>query len=100
MTVSGLDKKSAVTYLEKRYGKEHIFEAFNAQMDIPGGATGKQTHSYIDKGFTLTLTDYTGVTATVTERSCIHLEPAPYSAKLAKQFINYYKYIQGLAFEV
>lgn len=100
MTVSGLDKKSAVTYLEKRYGKDRIFEAFNAQMDIPGGATGKQTHSYIDKGFTLTLTDYTGLTATVTERSCIHLEPAPYSAKLAKQFINYYKYIQGLAFEL
>lgn len=89
LTVSGLNKRTAVPYLLDKYGKDGIFDHFSPTMEIPGDYTGKLTHTYIDEPRTGTLTDYLGIKAAYEELSGIHLEPTPYkgSGSALYQFI-------------
>ena len=87
ITVSGLNKKATVPWLLKTF--EDPFEAFTDKLDVPAEATGKLTHTYIDQEYRDFLTDYTGKTDVVFERSCVHLEPAEYSLSMAKEFLQY-----------
>ena len=93
ITVSGLNKKATVPWMLKTF--EDPFEAFTDQLDVPAEATGKLTHTYIDQEFRDILTDYTGKTDVVFERSCVHLEPAEYSLSMAKEFLQYINQFLG-----
>ena len=93
LTVSGVNKVNAIPYLVDKYG-DGIFDAFKDDLLIPAAYTGKMTHTYIDEPFSVDLTDYTGVTQTVSERSCVHLEPAEYSLSLSNAYIDYLMGVQ------
>lgn len=83
LTVSGLNKKTTVPYLRKKF-KTHdkIFEAFNDGLEIPAGKTGKMTHTYIDIPRSGLVTDYRGQTIEFEELTSIHLENAAYDLKM------------------
>ena len=89
ITVSGLNKKIATSYLKETY--PNVFDVFQDGLYIPKGKTGKMTHTYIDKGYTMELTDYLGNTATVHEDSYIHLEATDYTLSLAQDYVNFLK---------
>ena len=93
LTVSGVNKANAIPYLVEKYG-DGIFDAFKDDLLIPAEYTGKMTHTYIDEPFSVDLTDYTGITQTVSERSCVHLEPAEYSLSLSDAYIDYLMGVQ------
>lgn len=91
MTVSGLNKQTAVGYMKKLQGpvKNGLFDWFKNGLYIPPGYTGKQTHTYIDTPKEGYLKDYTGRTAHYYERSGVHLGPADYRLGLAREYIDY-----------
>ena len=94
LTVSGLNKKSAVPYLLKKYkDNTGVFNAFADGLYIPAGATGKNTHTYINDEMQGVITDYLGNSAYYYELSGVHLSGADYSLSLARQYIDY---IRGL----
>lgn len=95
LTVSGLNKKTCIPYLMGKYGGG-IFEAFNDDLYIPKGETGKNTHTYIDEERQGTLTDYLGHDAEYRELSCVHLEPTDYSLSLAREYVTYFLDIQDM----
>lgn len=89
LTVSGVNKKCAVPYLLKEYGKEGIFDAFTNYLSIPPQETGKNIHTYIDYAQNGTVTDYKGNTGTFDEVCGVHLEPTGYSLSLSVMYLNY-----------
>ena len=89
ITVSGVNKRTAVPYLVSRY--KDPFKAFDDCLVIPPEYTGKLTHIYLDEPITGELTDYTGITAPFYERSGIHMEKAGYEMSLALQYVDYLK---------
>ena len=94
LTVAGLNKRSAVPYMEQKYAD--IFKAFSNRLEIPQGNAGKLTHTYIDderRGF---VTDYMGNSAEYMEKSAVHLEQAGYSLKLSEKYIRYLKNIKEM----
>lgn len=105
MTVSGVNKKQAVPYLLRKYGRDRIFEVFDNELKIPAkyiyegeelSATGKMTHTYIDEEVRGSLIDYRGVKANYRELSGVHLENADYSLKLSDAYIDYILGIKDL----
>ena len=89
LTVSGVNKKTAVPYLLEKYGKDSIFDRFTNYLDIPPTATGKNIHTYIDYEQTGFVTDYNGVTAQFKTPTGVHLEPTGYYLSLSVMYINY-----------
>lgn len=89
LTVSGLNKKTCVPYLLNKYGDEGIFSAFNNELYIPPGFTGKNTHTYIDEPRTGRVVDYLGVVNKYNERSGVHLEQSDYSLKISREYLDY-----------
>lgn len=88
LTVSGLNKKDAIEYMQKTYG-DKVFEAFEDNLYIPKGSTGKMTHTYIDEEQEGELVDYLGNVAHYHEKSSIHLGDADYSLSLNEFFVRY-----------
>lgn len=95
LTVSGVNKMSAIPFLLDKYGKNNIFAAFTNYLDIPPEATGKNIHTYVDYEITGEITDYKGVTVPFNEKTGIHLEPTGYSLSLSVMYINY---LRGIKF--
>lgn len=93
LTVSGVNKTHAIPFLLDKYG-DGIFDAFRDDLIIPAEYTGKMTHTYIDDPFEVELTDYLGVTRVVSERSCVHLEPAEFSLSLSDAYVDYLMGVQ------
>lgn len=96
MTVSGVNKKTAIPYLLKKYGNDGIWDAFTDYLDIPPTAAGKKIHTYVDyeqKGF---ITDYMGQTSAFETKSGVHLEPTGYTLNLSKIYLNY---LMGIRFK-
>lgn len=99
ITVSGVNKSSAVPYICRGWAQdvrthEHIndpFKKFDDMLSVPPDYTGKLTHIYIDEEQSGVLTDYLGVTAPFYEKTAIHLEKAGYEMSLALQYIDYLK---------
>lgn len=89
LTVSGVNKKSAIPYLLEKYGENGIFDAFTNYLSIPAKATGKNIHTYIDYEIRGTLTDYLGNVCDYQEKSGVHLEPTGYSLSLSIIYLNY-----------
>lgn len=90
ITVAGVNKKTAVPYLIKKYGNK-IFDAFTNDLTIPKEHTGKMTHTYIDERKTGVVTDYLGNKNTFDEYSAVHLENAEYSLSLSEAYIDFLK---------
>lgn len=85
ITVSGLNKKITVPYLQEKYGNK-IFEEFKDGLYIPRGYTGKMTHTYIDDEIKVKITDYKGVESVIYEKSFIHLEDSDYSMSMSEDY--------------
>lgn len=85
ITVAGMNKKSGLEYLIKRYGKD-IFDAFQDELVIPSNYSGRLVHTYIDDIREGDITDLNGVTAHYKELSCIHLEPTTYKMGISSEF--------------
>ena len=88
LTVSGLNKKTCVPYMQDKY-KSKIFDAFNDDLYVPPEYTGKMTHTYIDDEKTGYLTDYTGIRAEYDELSSVHLENAEYTMSISGEYADY-----------
>ena len=89
LTVSGVNKKTAIPYLLEKYGQEGIFEAFTNYLAIPPQATGKNIHTYIDYEQSGEFSDYTGETGGFSEMTGVHLEPTGYSLSLSVMYLNF-----------
>lgn len=90
LTVSGVNKKIAVPYLLDKYGdNDAVFKQFKDGLFFPAGASGKQTHTYIDTERTGTIEDYQGNVYEYHEKTGIHLEPAEYKLSIHGDFNNY-----------
>ena len=89
ITIAGLGKKAGGEWLTEQmieqvrtFGKsfdEALDDVFTDAMTVPAGRTGKMTHSYVDEEFIIDIIDYTGILATIHEKSCIHLEECEYN---------------------
>ena len=66
---------------------------FEDEMHIPKEYSRRLTHSYIEEKYEYNLTDYTGITAKVSEYCYIHLEQSDFTLSFAKEFIEF---IEGL----
>ena len=95
LTVSGVNKKTAVPYLTQKYGKEEAFNHFNNELVIPAEHTGKLTHYYLDSGYSGEVCDYLGNTIKYKFKSGIYLEKASYSFSMEQAYINYLKELRG-----
>jgi hypothetical protein len=97
LTVSGLNKKYAIPYMEGKYGKDGIFKAFSDNLKVPKGHTGKLTHTYIDNEKKGKLTDYLGNEAEYHEMSSVHMENAAYSLNLSQEYVDYLTSINSIS---
>lgn len=99
LTVSGVNKKTAIPYLWDLTGGniEKIFELFNEGLEIPPSKSGKNLHTYIDGEIEGQLIDYLGNKAPYKELCCIHLEPTGYDLSIASL---YKKYITGVKYNI
>lgn len=110
ITVSGLNKRSAVLYIMEYCDKHKLtpFEFFDDDMYIPASyinaegvttyPTGKNTLSYCDEYFCQKITDYQGNSDTVDEYTYIHMCEQDYSLNLTDTFLEYIsntQYIDG-----
>ena len=88
ITIAGLPKTRNAKNLVYRAIKEDTtpFELFADGLRIAAEDTGKNTLTYVDSGFTETLTDYQGNTCTVTEKAYIHMSAAPFEMGIAEDF--------------
>ena len=89
LTVSGLNKKTAIPYLLDTYGREGIFDAFSHNLYIPPDHTGKMTHTYIDEPKSGRVTDYQGNTAYYNELSSVHLSKQDYCLSISRDYADY-----------
>lgn len=96
LTVSGVNKKSAIPYLLEKYGQDGIFDAFTNYLSIPSQATGKNIHTYIDYEQQGTFKDYTGKQGTFHEITGVHLESTGYSLSLSVMYLNF---LMGIKFK-
>lgn len=94
LTVAGVGKKCAMGYIERTFADP--FNAFNENLIIPAGDTGKMTHTYIDTPVDTVLTDYTGVTREIHEKTCVHLENCSYSMSMTMEYANLIAKLGGI----
>lgn len=91
ITVSGVNKKTAVPYLLEKNTIDDCFMVFNEGLIIPPDQTGKLTHCYIDKEYSGTVTDYLGVKYDYDSPSGIYFEGAEYNFDISIDYINFLK---------
>lgn len=98
LTVSGLNKKTAIPYLIERYGKEKMFDAFtdpnllgsdDEVFTIPKGKSGRLVSTYIDDETSGEIVDYLGNKGKYHELSSVNLEETTYTLSLSKDYISY-----------
>lgn len=90
ITVSGLNKKTAVPYINEH----NPFEFFTDEMFIPADYTGKLTHTYIDEPVQGTVVDYMGTPYEYYEETSIHMEKVEFTMNLSDIFINFLRSIK------
>ena len=91
ITVSGVNKKTAIPWLLENCGVDCAFEAFEEGLIVPEDATGKLTHYYIDKPYEGEITDYLGNKYHYFTPSGIYLEKATYCFDITKDYIDFMK---------
>lgn len=119
ITVSGINKKVAMPYIIKHYGRgvlnkqlsrmvtqphfieiknaERIFKSFDNDLYIPPDYTGKKTHTYFDDEIEGYLLDYRGNRGYYHELSYIHLSPSDYHLSLSQDYVDF---IMGIKSEL
>lgn len=97
LTISGVNKKTAVPWLLKKYGTVNsVFNAFEENLVFPAEASGKLTHTYIDDEKTELITDYLGESVEINEAAGVHLEPAEYSLSISEKFKDFMMNVQKI----
>ena len=91
ITVSGVNKKTAVPYLLDNNTIEDCFNIFTEGLVIPAEKTGKLTHYYIDKPYKGTVKDFNGIKYDYEALSGVYLEPAEYHFDISAEYINFLK---------
>lgn len=91
ITVSGVNKKTAVPYLLDNYDVKECFDVFNEGLIIPPDQTGKLTHYYIDKEYKGVVKDYQGIKYEYIALCGIYLEGAAYDFDISMEYINFLK---------
>ena len=91
ITVSGVNKKTAIPWLLEKCGPDGAFEAFEEGLIVPEDATGKLTHYYIDKPYEGEITDYQGRTYHYHALSGVYLEKTTYCFDISAEYINFLK---------
>ena len=89
LTVSGVNKYTAIPYLTEKAKTKDMFELFSNYLSIPAKATGKNIHTYIDYETNGIVEDYNGVVDEFSESSGVHLEPTGYSFNISVMYLNY-----------
>ena len=95
ITVSGVNKNTAVPYLLDKYGVKGSFMHFNSGLHIPPDYTGKLTHYYIDEPRKGTIIDYQGNTFDFEAPSGIYLEKAAYDFDITEEYFLYLEKVKG-----
>lgn len=94
LTVSGVNKYTAIPYMLELAQGGDIFELFTNYLRIPASATGKNIHTYIDYPIKGEITDYKGDTDSYSELTGLHLEPTGYSFNISVMYLNFLKGIK------
>ena len=95
LTVSGLNKKFAIPYLQEKFKTTgRIFEEFGEGLYVPPGKTGKQTVTYIEQQQEGTLKDYLGNEGHFHELSSIYMEPQGYYMSILSEYNDFLKGVQ------
>lgn len=91
ITVSGINKKDAVPYIQEVCKKEGIdpFDFFTLGMVIPPGHAGKLIPRYGDEEARGIVTDHTGTGYEYYEKSYLSLEEGGYSLTISRDFVAY-----------
>lgn len=98
LTCAGVNPYRGAEYLYTQFrGRE--FKAFELGFKFPADATGKLTHTYIDKEVEGEITDYEGRPGHFHEKSFIHLSKASYQVTFAEEFIEFLKGVQFSHYE-
>ena len=101
LTVSGINKKFAIPYLQTL--NKDLFDLFAEDLYIPKeyvvngvkkSGTGKNIHTYIDTPQNGVVTDYLGNTAEYHELSSVHIEKADYTLSISDVYLSYLLSIQ------
>lgn len=96
LTISGLNKKTAIPYLESK--NTELFDLFKEDMYVPKEYTGKNIHTYIDEYRSGIIKDYRGVPCEYEEFSCVHLDGSEYTLSLAREYVDFLLSIKLLEF--
>lgn len=91
LTVAGVSKQNALKYMLQRYGRAGAFTHFKTSLEIAEHATGKLTHTYIDKEINGDIVDVYGNPGHYHEKSYIHLSAASYVLSRSQDYIDYLK---------
>ena len=94
LTVAGLNKIKGLEYMLKKFGKEHIFDAFADGLQVPSEYSGRLIHTYIDESRKGVLFDKYGIPYEYSELSGIHLEPAAYTIGDISAFVRFINQIK------
>jgi len=95
LTVSGLNKKTAIPYLLDKFGSDGVFDAFKDDefsidnMTIPAGFSGRNVSTYIDEETEGKVIDYMGNAAPYKELSSVNLEESTYTLSLSRDYLRY-----------
>lgn len=93
LTISGVNKNIAIPYLYRKYS-DNIMNEIKDGLFIPKGATGKNTHTYIDTETEGYVEDYLGNRDYYHEYTSIHMEECEYELSLSKEFIEFLEDIE------
>ena len=91
ITISGVNKKTAIPFLIDNYSVDDCFLILNEGFSVPAEASGKLTHYYIDNEYSGTLTDYQGIKYKYHALSGIYLEPAEYEIGDMSKYLEFLK---------
>lgn len=102
LTVSGVNKHTAIPYLLKTYGQDKIFDIFANGLYIPpqdvdgDSTTGKNILTYCDDEIEGYIVDYLGNRGKYRELSYIHMTPADYTLSLSSRYLEYLFGLRGI----
>ena len=90
LTTAGLNKRATVPWLQETFGdNENIFRNFADGLFVPPEATGKNTHTYVDREVGGMVADFLGNEAVYHELSFVHLEAGSYELGLTEEYKNF-----------
>lgn len=94
LTVSGLNKKTAIPYLLDKYKtNDEVFKRFTDGLEVPPGKSGRMVSYYLDSPMQAEVVDYLGNRYTIKEKSGVALENTSYTMDCVESYERYKAYI-------